>query len=246
MQRRTRARRGSACGAATIFFRSILFGQPTDEFFRSGPHIPNWLAPSLLAVLLRIIVGDLRRYGLPKPDHKPLATHPIMNSQLLHHLAHGDVSPKPDITELRGKSVRFADGSEIEPDVIVWATGYRPTVPCLEAGGIHLAESGEDLYLNMFSREHPGLYIMGFFGTAGAAYPIVSRQGALLAAVLGAREKKTTGAKTFDQMSAKPQPLTAGMRYIDSPRHAFYVQFEDYLERLEKAHKRVERVVQQR
>ena len=141
-------------------------------------------------MLLRIIVGDLRRYGLPKPDHSRSRRTPIMNSQLLHHLAHGDVVAKPDIAELRGRTVRFVDGSEIEPDVILWATGYRPSIPCLEAGGIHLAESGEDLYLNMFSRDYPGLYVMGFFGTAGAAYPIVSKQGALLAAVLaGTREE---------------------------------------------------------
>jgi cation diffusion facilitator CzcD-associated flavoprotein CzcO len=223
------------------FLPKHFFGQPTDEFFRAGPHIPNWLAPSLLAVLLRVIVGDLRRYGLPKPDHKPLATHPIMNSQLLHHLAHGDVVAKPDIAELRGKTVRFVDGTEIEPDIILWATGYRPTVPCLEAGGVHLAESGEDLYLNMFSRDHPGLYVMGFFATAGAAYPIVSKQGALLAAVLTAQEKRNSAMKTFEQMRANRPSLTAGMRYIKSPRHAFYVQFEDYLEKLEKAHERLVR-----
>jgi cation diffusion facilitator CzcD-associated flavoprotein CzcO len=223
------------------FLPKHFFGQPTDEFFRGGPHIPNWLAPSLLAVLLRIIVGDLRRYGLPKPDHKPLATHPIINSQLLHHLAHGDVKAKPDIAELRGRTVRFVDGSEIEPDVILWATGYRPSIPCLDAGGIHLAGSGEDLYLNMFSREHPGLYVMGFFGTAGAAYPIVSKQGALLAAVLTAREKNGAAMRTFEQLRAKPRALTGGMRYLSSPRHAFYVQFESYLKVLDQVRSRVER-----
>jgi Flavin-binding monooxygenase-like len=191
-------------------------------------------------VLLRIIVGDLRRYGLPKPDHKPLATHPIINSQLLHYLAHGDVVAKPDIAELRGRTVRFVDGSEIEPDIILWATGYRPSIPCLEAGGIHLAENGEDLYLNMFSREHPGLYVMGFFGTAGAAYPIVSKQGTLLAAVLAAKERNDAAMRTFEQLRARPRALTGGMRYLDSPRHAFYVQFEEYLKVLENVRKRVE------
>jgi len=223
------------------FLPKHFFGQPTDEFFRAGPHIPNWLAPSLLAVLLRIIVGDLRRYGLPKPDHKPLATHPIINSQLLHFLAHGDVVAKPDIAELRGSIVRFVDGSEIEPDIILWATGYRPSVPCLEAGGVHLAESGHDLYLNMFSREHTGLYVMGFFGTAGAAYPIVSKQGALLAAVLQAQQENGPAMRAFEQLRARPRALTGGMHYIDSPRHAYYVQFEEYLKVLDKVRKRVER-----
>ena len=36
------------------FLPKHFFGQPTDEFFRRRTAIPNWLAPSLLAVLLRI------------------------------------------------------------------------------------------------------------------------------------------------------------------------------------------------
>ena len=223
------------------FLPKHVFGQPTDAFFHHGPQIPNWMAPTLLAGLLRVLVGDLRRFGLPKPDHPPLSTHPIMNTQLLHHLAHGDIAAKPDVAELRGRTVRFTDGSEIEPDVILWATGYRPRIPCLEAGGVHLAESGEDLYLNIFSGEHPGLYVIGFFETAGAAYPLVSKQSALLASVLSAVQKNGAAVRTFEELRAKPRALTGGMRYASSPRHAFYVQFEDYLKELDRVRTRVER-----
>jgi hypothetical protein len=106
---------------------------------------------------------------------------------------------------------------------------------------VHLTESGEDLYLNIFAREHPGLYVIGFFETAGAAYPIVSKQSALLAAVLAAREKNSGAMRTFEQLRAKPRALTGGMRYASSPRHAFYVQFEDYLKELDRVRSRVER-----
>ena len=74
-----------------------MFGQPTDAFFHHGPQIPNWMAPTILSALLRVLVGDLRRFGLPKPDHPPLSSHPIMNTQLLHHLAHGDIAAKPEL-----------------------------------------------------------------------------------------------------------------------------------------------------
>ena len=224
------------------FIPKHVFGQPTDAFFHHGPQIPNWMAPTLLSALLRMLVGDLRRFGLPKPDHAPLTTHPIMNTQLLHHLAHGDIAAKPDIAELRGRAVRFTDGSDIEPDVILWATGYRPTIPCLEAGGIRLAESGADLFLNVFANDHRGLYVVGFFETAGAAYPIVSKQSALLASVLAAAETPgSRGTREFESARSHPRALTGGMRYASSPRHAFYVQFEDYLKELDRVRKRVER-----
>jgi hypothetical protein len=200
------------------------------------------MTPTLLAVLLRVLVGDLRRFGLPRPDHPPLATHPIMNTQLLHCLAHGDIAAKPDIAELRGRTVRFTDGSEIEPDLILWATGYRPTIPCFVAGGIELGEGTSELYLNIFATKHPGLHVLGFFETAGAAYPIVSRQSALLAAVLAAAEKPdTAGTRAFEAMRTRPRALTGGMHYLSSPRHAFYVQFEEYMGELDRVRKRVER-----
>jgi cation diffusion facilitator CzcD-associated flavoprotein CzcO len=244
-----------ACDAATYasqawismrrgyhFLPKHIFGQPTDAFFHHGPQIPNWMAPTLLAVLLRVLVGDLRRFGLPRPDHPPLATHPIMNTQLLHYLAHGDIAAKPDIAELRGRTVRFTDGSEIEPDLILWATGYRPTIPCFVAGGIELGEGTSELYLNIFATKHPGLHVLGFFETAGAAYPIVSRQSALLAAVLAAAEKPdTAGTRAFEAMRTRPRALTGGMHYLSSPRHAFYVQFEEYMGELDRVRKRVER-----
>lgn len=223
------------------FLPKHVFGQPTDAFFHHGPQLPNWLAPSMLRILLRILVGDVRRFGLPKPDHAPLSTHPIMNTQLLHHLAHGDIAAKPDIAELRGRTVRFTDGSEIEPDVILWATGFKPTIPCLDAGGVHLSESGEDFYLNIFPRDYPTLYVLGFFATAGAAYPILSRQCALLTSVLRAREANGASIKAFDEMRVKPLALNGGMRYLKSPRHAFYVQFESYLKELDRVRTRVER-----
>ena len=226
------------------FLPKHVFGQPTDAFFHHGPQIPNWLAPSMLTVLLRVLVGDVRRFGLRKPDHPPLSTHPIMNTQLLHHLAHGDIAAKPDIAELRGKHVRFTDGSEVEPDVILWATGYRPTISFLDAGGVHLAESGEDFYLNMFPRDYPTLYVLGFFATAGAAYPILSKQCALLASVIAAREKNGKAIRAFDEMRSKPLALNGGMRYLKSPRHAFYVQFESYLKELGRARVRVARAAQ--
>ena len=47
--------------------------------------------------------------------------------------------------------------------------------------------------------------------------------------------------RAFGELRAKPRALTGGMRYIESPRHAFYVQFEDYLKELDRARTRVER-----
>ncbi len=236
-----------ACDAATHAARAFIsvrrgyhflpkhiFGQPTDAFFRSGPHLPAWLAQPLLTALLRLLVGDLRRYGLPKPDHRVLESHPIVNSQLLHHLAHGDVQVKPDVQSLDGDRVHFVDGSEEQVDAIIYATGYRATIPCLDPSVLSLEAGALPLFLNIFP-EHRNLFVIGLFETDGGAYPVVSKQAALVASVIRAEQDAPERAAWFHRLRAGPRPdLTGGIRYLASPRHAIYVQYDEYVHYLAK------------
>jgi cation diffusion facilitator CzcD-associated flavoprotein CzcO len=218
------------------FLPKHLFGKPTDAFFRSGPELPTWLAQPLLGLLLRILVGDLTRLGLPRPDHKVLESHPIVNSQLLHHLAHGDVQAKPDVAELRGRRVLFKDGSEEEIDVIIWATGYELAFPFVEDSIIGRETPGRDLLANVVHRRAPGLYVVGLFETDGGAYPVISKQAELVARTITAREEAGEAARWLEDRLGGPAPdLSGGVHYVDSPRHRISVQFEanmHYLDRI--------------
>jgi Flavin-binding monooxygenase-like len=71
------------------------------------------------------VLGDPQRIGLPKPDHKLLEAHPIVNSQTLYNVGHGDIMPKLDVAQLCGDSVRFIDGSVEQIDLIIYATGFK-------------------------------------------------------------------------------------------------------------------------
>lgn len=224
------------------FLPKHIFGQPTDAFFRSGPHLPPWLAQPLLAGLLRVLVGDLRRYGLPKPDHKVLESHPIVNSQLLHYLAHGDISAKPDVAELRGRTVRFTDGSEEEIDLIVYATGYRASIPVLDESLLPGGAGVAPFFINIF-HERPNLFAVGLFETDGAAYPIVSKQAALIAALIRAESESPAVVEWFRRLRAgTPPDLHGGIHYLKSPRHSIYVQYDEYLHFLEKTLKKIARM----
>jgi cation diffusion facilitator CzcD-associated flavoprotein CzcO len=219
------------------FLPKHLFGKPVDVFFRGGPQPPAWLAQPILALLLRLVIGDLTRYGLQAPDHRVLATHPIVNSQLLHHLAHGDVTPKRDVAELRGRRVRFTDGSEEEVDLILWATGYRATIPALDARVLDARDGGgaPELVANLLARRFPTLFVIGHFETDGGAYPVVSRQAALAAAVVRAREGGGAARERAERLRTGPAPdLSGGIHHLATPRHAFYVQFDAYQHWLER------------
>src|SRR4051812_328737 len=66
-------------------------------------------------------------FGLPRPDHPPLAAHPTVSQDLLVRLGRGDIVPKLRIDRFKGKTVGFADESVVEADVVVCCTGgsYR-------------------------------------------------------------------------------------------------------------------------
>ena len=244
-----------ACDAAASAARAVIsvrrgyhvipkhiFGKPADAVLRGGPALPAWIGQPLLSALLRILVGDLRRYGLPRPDHKVLESHPIVNSQLLHYIAHGDLVPKPDVAELTRNAVRFTDGTEEPIDLIIFATGYRPTIPCLDTNGDGRLRTGDPgaLLGNLFSRAHPSLFVAGHFETDGGAYPIVSRQAALIAALIRRRHDHPGSTSWLDRMRAESHPdLSGGVRHIASPRHAVYVQYEAYARFLEKLRRRI-------
>ncbi len=105
------------------FIPKHVFGQPADVFGESSNWMPTWLSQLSLGFLLRLMVGDLRKVGLPKPDHRVFESHPIMNDQLIHNLRHGDVRAKGDIARLDGDFVEFKDGSRERVDLLVCATG---------------------------------------------------------------------------------------------------------------------------
>src|SRR5690348_14160578 len=121
-----------------------LFGRPLDQIFtQSG--VPLRVRHVVFKSLLRLGVGDMERYGLPKPEHGPLQAHPTVSDDILSRVAHGEVVPKPNIARLTENTVVFADGSEVDADIVVYCTGYNVTFPFFDPGLI--AAPGNDLPL---------------------------------------------------------------------------------------------------
>jgi cation diffusion facilitator CzcD-associated flavoprotein CzcO len=146
-----------------------IFGRPVDQVVRTIPWLPLGMQRRVGRVLQRLASGRMEDFGLPTPNHRFLEAHPTVSSELLLRLGSGDAVAKPDIEELLGDRVRFADGS-IEPvDAIVYATGYRISFPFFDPDFISAPGNVLPLFKRMFK---PGIDDLAFIGL-GQAIPTI-------------------------------------------------------------------------
>jgi hypothetical protein len=217
-----------------------LFGIPTDELSESGPELPVRVIRPPLRLLLRLLQGDLTKYGLPKPDHDLLESHPLLNSQLLHHLQHGDVAIRPDVDRLDGSRVRFVDGTDEEIDLVLYATGYDWAIPYMADRYFQWHDGRPDLYLSAFNRDHRNLIGLGYVEINSSAYTVFDHISNLVAQYLHDQQQNPQRANAFDRLIADDRPqLSGGLTFIDSPRHRSYVDAHSYRKYLAAVRRRM-------
>ncbi|WP_416985994.1 flavin-containing monooxygenase [Streptomyces sp. T028] len=200
-----------------------IFGIPLDVFINEGGEPPAGISiPEDPNELVDALVGDLTKYGLPKPDHGVLTSHPLVNDAIVHHLTHGDIAGKPDVAEFRGDTVVFTDGSEEKADLVLFATGYDYTIPFVDENLFEWHQGHPQLYPNAFNREVDNLYVLGFIEFADAAYHRFDEMAQLIAFDITASDDDKS---RFSELKRTHRPDTrGGMEYIDTPRHANYVE----------------------
>jgi dimethylaniline monooxygenase (N-oxide forming) len=213
-------------------------GRPTDE--SASPLLtraPLAVQRFFIARMLGITAGDMTAYGLPEPDHKLLEAHPTVSAELLSRLGHGDVEVRPNIDRfVGGRTVRFADGSEEEVDLVVYCTGYRISFPFFDEGLISAKDNRLPLYRRVVSVEHPGLYFIGFIQPLGAIMPLAEAQAEWVADLLSGRGTLPSPSEMRAEISTAEKKMKK--RYVASKRHTIQVDFHPYLRELRKERKR--------
>jgi len=215
-----------------------LNGKPTDEAAsKLLTMMPLVVQRFVLARMLGMTAGDMTAYGLPQPDHKLLEAHPTVSAELLSRLGHGDIEVKPNIERfVGGRTVRFADGSEEEIDLVVYCTGYRITFPFFDEELVSAADNRLQLYRRVASVEHPGLYFIGFIQPLGAIMPVAEAQAEWVADLLGGKGTLPSPEEMRAEISASEANMRK--RYVASKRHTIQVDFHPYLRELRKERKR--------
>ena len=219
------------------YMPKFFFGRPVDQVGERllDLGVPLGMRRLVGKVTYGLAVGDLSRYGSPKPDHKLFETHPIVNNQLPYYISHGDVIPRPDVREFQGDTVVFSDGSREVIDLIIYATGFRIVFPFLDHELLNWRHGYPSLYVNVFSPQYDNLFVVGLIQPDSGQWGLEDWQSQLIARFVLAQQRNPAKAKRFRALKQHGQEnYSGGVTYKESTRHYVEVEHHSYRNRLRR------------
>jgi putative flavoprotein involved in K+ transport len=165
---------------------------------------PSWVDP-ISKAQRRLSIPDLSAQGLPRPElgvrtsFITTGTTPVLDVGIVDAVRRGRVEVVAAVESFDGTDVLLADGSHIDPDVVIAATGFRAGldelvghIGILDGRGLPVATDGEPAL--------PGLWFVGFKPTLGGQL----REGSIAARNVAAAVTAARGVE-----GAHAAPVTA-------------------------------------
>jgi putative flavoprotein involved in K+ transport len=141
---------------------------PTDAFAVLGRRLPVATVDAAAEVIRKIRIGDLSKYGINSPPDgiytrvNRTGMIPTVDGSFLDAIKNGRVEVVPAVDSLHASHVALADGSIIEPDALIAATGYRRNLEPLVG---HLGILDGDGFPLVHDRQtHPNAPRLHFIG----------------------------------------------------------------------------------
>lgn len=213
-----------------------LFGRPLDALIRTRPWLP--LLPQRLfgSALIRLAVGRMENYGLPRPAQKIWQTHPTVSSEFLIRAGSGDITVKPNIAALEGDYVRFVDGTREPFDAIIYATGYKISFPFFAPEFLQAPDNNFPLFKRALRPGIPNLIFVGFGQAIPSIIKFVEVQTRWLAALV-AGEYVPPDDDEMRQIMERDQQRANGA-FVAAKRHTIQVDTNLYAWDLNKEWRR--------
>jgi cation diffusion facilitator CzcD-associated flavoprotein CzcO len=117
-----------------LWLRRVL-GVPGDLILAAFFRLPTRLADRLAAILRRVLIGDLSRWGLTPPEEGNFTrtarvgsgqSPTIVNKSVIRAIRAGKIEIVAAVENVGAEGVLLADGSAQRPDAVIAATGYTP------------------------------------------------------------------------------------------------------------------------
>jgi hypothetical protein len=216
--------------------REIL-GRPADlrgeRLLQLG--LPLWLRRLVSLRAIDRTIGLPWRHGLPRPDHRLWETHPIVNAEILGCIDRGAIVPAGDVSAFAGDEVVFRGGHRESFDVVICATGYRTSLPFIDARllGAAAADGCPELFLNLLHPDRDDVAVVGLIQPDSGQWGLTDLQAQLVARMAVAARGSPRAAAWLYAARRRPAGRPA-IRYIASARHRLEVEHFSYRRELER------------
>lgn len=183
----------SVRSAVNVIPRDVLGVVPVLQLGVVMRHVPTRVADALAAPLVRLSVGDIRRVGLARLPYGPntqIARDrqvPMLDIGTMAQIRAGRIGVHPGIEGFTSTGVHFVDGSELDVDAVVLATGYEAALrELLPQWRVVCDDYGRPL-VSGDRTALPGLWFCGFFVSPAGMLREIGLEATRIAAQLGRR-----------------------------------------------------------
>uniref|UniRef100_M8BGX5 Flavin-containing monooxygenase n=1 Tax=Aegilops tauschii TaxID=37682 RepID=M8BGX5_AEGTA len=97
--------------------------------------LPLWFVDKVMVFLSWLILGNLAGFGIRRPAIGPLTLKnkygktPVLDTGALAKIRSGDITVVPGVSRFTKSRAELTDGTALDLDAVVMATGYRSNVP---------------------------------------------------------------------------------------------------------------------
>ena len=154
-------------GPVNVIPRELL-GIPILAISLAQRKLPPRWADALNAPILRLAIGDLKRYGLRKLPRGPMsqihsdARIPLIDVGTLDLIKRGQIAVYPGLERFTADGVIFTDGQYATFEAVILATGYRPRVNTFLEGDSTVYDGDGTPLSSGQEAPIPGLYFCGY------------------------------------------------------------------------------------
>lgn len=182
----------SVRGGAWVTPRYVL-GIPAHLFAVWNRNLPMAMQDKTVATLEKLFFGDLRKLGIPKPEHgvvtrqlKVDGVTGAIDDGFIKAVKQGRYELVPEIEAFEANAVILKGGQKVQPDVVIAATGYRPGLEAMIGHLNVLGQTGKPDYDDRFANaKYPGLWFFGYNTTIYGNQFIRRDEAKTLAACIG-------------------------------------------------------------
>ena len=134
-----------------------------------------------------------------------------------------------------GDRVRFEDGSHEAVDSIIYATGYKISIPFLDRQHLNWRDGRPRLYLNVFHPGYDNLFFIGLIQPDSGQFGLVDYQSKLVASFIAGARTESQPVKDLRRVKAGGQVgHRKSLHYPETARNLLEVEHFSYRNELKR------------